>query len=116
MGKYKKKRKIYNVTYEAVDPLLPEMQKKVDIAFDILFDAVLKEGSLPHLHSRLIRRKRPAQGKISTYRMSVDPIANPITLISTYARESRQQGRRKSGRSRSSSELSETSPASTDTR
>ena len=43
MGKYKKKRKTYNVTYEAVDPLLPEMQKKVDIAFDILFDAVLKD-------------------------------------------------------------------------
>ena len=47
MGKYKKKRKTYNVTYDAVDPLLPEMQKKVDLAFDILFDAVLKEGSLP---------------------------------------------------------------------
>ena len=45
MGTYQKKRKIYNVTYEAVDPLLPEMQKKVDIAFDILFDAVLKKGS-----------------------------------------------------------------------
>ena len=47
MSKYEKKPKIYNVTYEAVDPLLPEMQKKVDLAFDILFDAVLKEGSLP---------------------------------------------------------------------
>ena len=47
MSKYEKKRKIYNVTYEAVDPLLPEMRKKVDIAFDILFDAVLKENSLP---------------------------------------------------------------------
>ena len=47
MSKYKKKRKTYNVTYEAVDPLLPEMRKKVDLAFDILFDAVLKECSLP---------------------------------------------------------------------
>jgi hypothetical protein len=47
MGKYEKKRKIYNVTYEVVDPLLPEMRKKLDLAFDILFDAVLKEGSLP---------------------------------------------------------------------
>ena len=46
MSKYEKKPKIYNVTYEAVDPLLPEMQKKVDLAFDILFDAVLKKGSL----------------------------------------------------------------------
>ena len=43
MGTYQKKRKIYNVTYEAVDPLLPEMQKKVELAFDILFDAVLNE-------------------------------------------------------------------------
>ena len=47
MSNYEKKRKIYNVTYEAVDPPLPEMQKKVDLAFDILFDAVLKKGSLP---------------------------------------------------------------------
>ena len=47
MSKYEKKRKIYNVTYEAVDPLLPEMRKKVELAFDILFDAVLKESSLP---------------------------------------------------------------------
>ena len=43
MSKYKKKLKTYNVTYEAVDPLLPEMRKKVDLAFDILFDAVLNE-------------------------------------------------------------------------
>ena len=47
MRRHEKKHKIYNVTYEAVDPLLPEMQKKVDLAFDILFDAVLKESSLP---------------------------------------------------------------------
>ena len=47
MSTYEKKRKIYNVTYEAVDPLPPEMKKKVDLAFDILFDAVLKEGNQP---------------------------------------------------------------------
>ena len=46
MSKYKKKPKTYNVTYEAVDPLLPEMRKKVELAFDILFDAVLTEGDL----------------------------------------------------------------------
>lgn len=46
MSKCEKKRKIYDVTYEVADPLLPEMQKKVDLAFDILFDAVLKESSL----------------------------------------------------------------------
>ena len=43
MSEYKKKRKIYNVAYEVVDPLLPEMQKKVDLAFDILFDAILRD-------------------------------------------------------------------------
>ena len=31
------------MTYETVDPLRPEIQKKVDLAFDILFDAVLRE-------------------------------------------------------------------------
>jgi hypothetical protein len=51
MSAYKKRQKIYNVMYEAVDPLLPEVRKKVDIAFDILFDAVLKERSLaPFTH------------------------------------------------------------------
>lgn len=43
MSKHEKKRKLYNVMYEAVDPLLPEMRKKVERAFDILFDAVLNE-------------------------------------------------------------------------
>jgi hypothetical protein len=45
-GTHSKTRKVPNVTYQAVDSLLPEMQKKVDLAFDILFDAVLKETSL----------------------------------------------------------------------
>ena len=53
MGKHEKKRKIYNVTHEIVDPLLPEMQKKVDLAFDVLFDAVLKDRNQPLFsHSR----------------------------------------------------------------
>jgi len=46
MSRYKKKPKAYNVTYDAVDPLLPEMRKKVELAFDILFDAVLNERCL----------------------------------------------------------------------
>ena len=47
MSKYKKNRKTYNVTYEAVDPLSPEMRKKVDLAFDVLFDAVLEDRKYP---------------------------------------------------------------------
>ena len=52
MSKYKKKLKTCNVTYEPVDPLLPEMRTKVDLAFDILFDAVLQNRNRPpFLHS-----------------------------------------------------------------
>ncbi len=82
MSTYQKKRKVYKVTYEAVDPLLPEMQKKVDLAFDILFDAVLKEGSLLHDGCRR------AGVKCFDELMGTEQFANPITLIATYARVS----------------------------